>query len=442
MSFMLSLSIKHLVIIKYNHIHHLLETLSLAKYYCHIRISCIAILQTGESLVLTPGAVKQRMNTASLKCSIISCNESFRMMRQVVEHLNERHHQNLQVQHLEFSTEADVESWIRNVERSELCTFLRRKVRRKSSEAHTYYYCSRSGTSQTSSEPRKRHLKVQGYSKINRTCPAHIIKHVTRDGISVEYYATHLCYTDPYEQLGHLRLSVADREWLAGKLALRIPLDTILREVRNTLNGQLTRLHIVTKQDLSNIEKAFHLNKPQRRHEDDGTSVCADSDNADSDRFHMDTTNGVRLRHGCEAAAHIQQLSRPNTKLEEVKKELKNQLLETSLFIDTLTTLEQVAVVKSALFGIKPIVTAVRAKETMMSTSLVPTAESSREPSNKNVVKQRRFFSTKRRAPVAFRNALAKPSNDERKKIQLELMKTNLIANSIGGGNWRITPRP
>src|SRR6218665_3365456 len=108
--------------------------------------------------------------------------------------------------------------------------------------------------------------------------------------------------------------------------------------------------------------------RPQETMAADLPPNSADSDSADSDRFHMDTTNGVRLRHNCEAAAHIQQLSRPNTKLEEDKKELKDQLLEMSLFTETLTTQEQVAVVKSAFFGIKPIVTAVRAKETMMST--------------------------------------------------------------------------
>jgi len=78
--------------------------------------------------------------------------------------------------------------------------------------------------------------------------------------------------------------------------------------------------------------------RPQETMAADLPPNSADSDSADSDRFHMDTTNGVRLRHDCEAAAHIQQLSRPNTKLEEDKKELKDQLLEMSLFIDTLTT--------------------------------------------------------------------------------------------------------
>src|SRR6218665_84429 len=116
-------------------------------------------------------------------------------------------------------------------------------------------------------------------------------------------------------------------------------------------------------------------------------------------RFHMDTTDGVHLRDDCEAAAHIQQLSRPKSKFEEMQKELEDQLLETLLFLKTLTTLEQIAVVKTALGAIKPNVTALRAREAMMmSTSLVPTAESAKEPNNKNVEKQRRFFSTKRRS--------------------------------------------
>jgi len=49
----------------------------------------------------------------------------------------------------------------------------------------------------------------------------------------------------------------------------------------------------------------------------------------------MDTTDGVHLRDDCEAAAHIQQLSRPKSKFEEMQKELEDQLLETLLFLKT-----------------------------------------------------------------------------------------------------------
>ena len=75
--------------------------------------------------------------------------------------------------------------------------------------------------------------------------------------------------------MGHLRLSVADREWLAGKVALQIPLDAIMRDVRNTFDGQLMRLHLVTKNDLTNIARAFRLSRLGRHHEDGATSVTA-----------------------------------------------------------------------------------------------------------------------------------------------------------------------
>jgi len=54
---------------------------------------------------------------------------------------------------------------------------------------------------------------------------------------------------------------------------LQVPAEAVLREIRNKMDGQLTRLHLVTKKDLHNIEQAFQLNKPERQHADDATSV-------------------------------------------------------------------------------------------------------------------------------------------------------------------------
>jgi len=102
------------------------------------------------------------------------------------------------------------------------------------------------------------------------------VKQVNNDGhIRVTYYCKHLCYTDIYDQLGHIRLPTKDRQWLAGKLALQVPIDVILREVRKNLDRQLRRMHIITKKDICNIERAFNLNKPERQHADDATSVSA-----------------------------------------------------------------------------------------------------------------------------------------------------------------------
>ena len=41
------------------------------------------------------------------------------------------------------------------------------------------------------------------------------------------------------------------------------------------LDDALERSHIVTKQDLRNIQQAFHLNRPERFHSNDATSVHA-----------------------------------------------------------------------------------------------------------------------------------------------------------------------
>jgi len=216
--------------------------------------------------------------TLPLKCSIETCDKKFAKMKQVIDHLNADQYQNLTGTSVEFITEAAFDEWLHSTQRDNICTFVKGTRRVDLSGTVSYYYCSRSGSSKPSvpTSERKRDLKVQGYTKINRTCPAHIIQRVHHDGVvSVKYYSKHLCYTDVYEQLGHIRLPASDRQWLAGKLALQVPIEVILREVRKKLDGQLQRLHIVTKKDICNIERAFHLNRPERHHTDDATSVSA-----------------------------------------------------------------------------------------------------------------------------------------------------------------------
>ena len=51
----------------------------------------------------------RKLNTNALQCSISSCEESFSKMQQLIEHLNKMDNQNLEVQHLSFSTEVEFE---------------------------------------------------------------------------------------------------------------------------------------------------------------------------------------------------------------------------------------------------------------------------------------------------------------------------------------------
>jgi hypothetical protein len=197
-------------------------------------------------------------------------------MKVLMLHLNESHNQNLAPEALTFESICEFNDWLQATQRDNCCTFLKINTIKLATGVHLYYYCSRSGSSRIITTDRKRQVKMQGYDKIGRTCPAHIKAKISNDGIiSVRYVSTHLCHTDTYDQLGHIRLSRKDREWLAGKLALQVPIEVVLKDVRNQLDGSLQRLHIISKKDLHNIERSFNLNKPERMHADDATSVDA-----------------------------------------------------------------------------------------------------------------------------------------------------------------------
>ena len=64
-------------------------------------------------------------------------------------------------------------------------------------------------------------------------------------------------------------LPAKDYQWLAGKLALQVPKEIVLLEVCKNLDGQLQRLHVLTKKDICNTERAFYPNRPERQHTDD-----------------------------------------------------------------------------------------------------------------------------------------------------------------------------
>ncbi|KAJ8914484.1 hypothetical protein NQ315_002756 [Exocentrus adspersus] len=135
------------------------------------------------------------------------------------------------------------------------------------------YYCHRSGFYK-SKNTGKRHLKVQGSRKIGKYCPSRIFLKIKENGeVSVKYIVSHVGHN---ADLCHINLSTKERRNLASKIALRIPFESILDEVRNSAcnEKEIRRLHLITRQDLRNIEKCFNLTSFRGiRHKNDATSV-------------------------------------------------------------------------------------------------------------------------------------------------------------------------
>ncbi len=131
-----------------------------------------------------------------------------------------------------------------------------------------YYYCSRSGNFNTRGMG-KRCLKSQGTSKIDAYCTSKIVLQYYEDCIQANFVTTH--YGHDFS-VGHLRLSLQEREAIAGQLLQGVSFDHILDKVRDNIGPDIARIHLLVEKDLNNIEKAFNIHG-WKRHSSDVISV-------------------------------------------------------------------------------------------------------------------------------------------------------------------------
>ena len=132
-----------------------------------------------------------------------------------------------------------------------------------------YYYCNRSGKYVARGKG-KRQLKIQGSSKLDTHCPAYIRAKRHQDGqVHVE-----ICDYHTHELLlAHLPLPESTRQIVAAKLADGVTISTIFDSVRDeTLEGVITRKHLLCRQDIHNIKHQYNL-EGVKLHSDDHTSV-------------------------------------------------------------------------------------------------------------------------------------------------------------------------
>ncbi|XP_046688307.1 uncharacterized protein LOC124374051 [Homalodisca vitripennis] len=187
---------------------------------------------------------------------------------------------NLKRETLYFESVNAFDLWLKETERISKTCFVKKKSDPIKTNSDTviktsHLHCSRSGVfnSKPSKETRKRELKIQGTRKINGYCPCGIRVTYFNDGkVTAVYCPSNVgLKTD----LAHLNLSLEERKRIASSMASKIPFDVILDNVRCTVNKQeLDRVHLLTKQDLYNIESEFGLDETVR-HKNDAVSVDA-----------------------------------------------------------------------------------------------------------------------------------------------------------------------
>ena len=117
-------------------------------------------------------------------------------------------------------------------------------------------------------------MKSQGSCKTIHHCSAHLkaIKDVKTNHTTVNYTSTHYNHKT---QLGHLRLPTTTRKVIASKLKRGITAQRIIDDIRDsTQTAKISRKHLVSRKDISNIKMQYNI-EGIRRHPNDLVSVSS-----------------------------------------------------------------------------------------------------------------------------------------------------------------------
>jgi hypothetical protein len=133
-----------------------------------------------------------------------------------------------------------------------------------------YYYCNRAGTYKPRGEG-SRQVKMQGSNKIGHQCTAHMKAKQTSTGeVTVKYCHYHI----HGHSLGALPLPENLKQMVACKLKDGVAIDKIMDTVRDNVDGEFKREHLITRQDIMNIKRKYNIQGVEK-HKDDQLSICA-----------------------------------------------------------------------------------------------------------------------------------------------------------------------
>ncbi|XP_077967612.1 uncharacterized protein LOC120326329 [Styela clava] len=167
-----------------------------------------------------------------------------------------------------FRLEEDFFEWLSRIEDKNHCSYMRRRgwQTNKNESKTTSYYCHRGGLYISSAS--KKQTKQQGTCKTGVECTSSL--KVTswpmhNNLIEVEAYLEH--YGHSFE-LGHTRIHWRDRKEIELKLKSGMSRHKILDEIRGSLDQStgLSRVHLVSLQDIYNIEKKCGIRASRGRY--------------------------------------------------------------------------------------------------------------------------------------------------------------------------------
>lgn len=214
-------------------------------------------------------------STKHLKCPL--CEFSDNSKENLYKHFAVDHNIQVDIEQFELSSWEEFENWKKSIECESNSRYIKGRGDMTNKIHNTYsYVCHRSGNF-ISQGNNKRHLKIKGSKKIGAFCPSRIKVQINNCNYQcrIIYIKTHVGHD---ADLGHIYLTKEEREIIASKIALKIPFDEILDDIRYKAlctEESVQRLHLLTKKDLFNITASYNLKSDAVRHTNDAISVEA-----------------------------------------------------------------------------------------------------------------------------------------------------------------------
>ena len=188
-------------------------------------------------------------------------------MRNLIDHLEKSHGEELSVSEHTFLSIKEFEDWKKEQEKSSKCLYVQDSgCRMQGLNRKRYFYCHRSGIFKAKGK-RLRAIKTQGTCKINRFCTANMkVSEDTVNGkVIVSYCNSH---SEHDLDICHLKISTKTKMCIAAKLQSGVSVDRILDDVRDEVAGTIEREHLMSRQDIHNIQYQLNLRSIEKHHND------------------------------------------------------------------------------------------------------------------------------------------------------------------------------
>ncbi|GFT78005.1 uncharacterized protein NPIL_339421 [Nephila pilipes] len=223
-------------------------------FVCEKSFSAASNLRRHERLIHYVGN-KLRIYR-QIKCNV--CSEEVVSMKALVNHVESAHSIAVEKETKKFDTYEGFKLWKKDIEKQTTALYVKNtgsksnKMGRKTAN----FYCHHNGFYDAKGD-KKRTIKKAGSNKINGNCPSKmkVCKDIESQ-VYVKFTKTHLGHG---KYLGRMQITREEKEETARKLEEKIPIETLLDEIRDTFIDKLERIHLVTRKYLPNLKVEYNI---------------------------------------------------------------------------------------------------------------------------------------------------------------------------------------